>query len=85
MLMQKLNNIHLTDKQNSQDQPIIINIKWCKGCDICIAFCPKNVLGKSEKGKAQVIHGGNCNKCGICEMMCPDLAIEVLHKVKKPN
>ena len=37
---------------------IEINRKWCKGCGICAAFCPKKVLGldeeaEKEKEKAQ--------------------------------
>ena len=25
-----------------------INIQWCKGCGICVAFCPKKALSLDE-------------------------------------
>ncbi|MDX2452106.1 ferredoxin family protein, partial [Desulfosarcina sp.] len=29
-----------------------INRDWCKGCGICVAFCPKTVLELDERDKA---------------------------------
>ena len=29
----------------------IINREWCKGCGICVHFCPKNVLELDEAEK----------------------------------
>jgi len=31
---------------------VIINRDWCKGCGICVAFCPKEVLVLDEQDKA---------------------------------
>lgn len=56
---------------------IKVNRRWCKACGICIALCPKNVLGADEKGKAVVVAPENCTRCGICETHCPDFAISV--------
>lgn len=56
-------------------RPVTVNDRWCKGCDICVVFCPKKVLERPEGGKAQVVRGEDCTRCGICEMMCPDFAI----------
>lgn len=55
---------------------LYINENFCKGCGICIDFCPKKVLGK-ELGKAKVIKAEACINCGMCENMCPDFAIHV--------
>lgn len=54
---------------------IKINKSWCKGCGICIAFCPKQVLGFDSKGKVDMLDRDNCIKCGQCELRCPDFAI----------
>ena len=56
----------------------IINRDWCKGCGICIAMCPKNVLELDEKDKAVAVRLEDCIACQLCEQICPDLAIEVI-------
>jgi len=55
---------------------VIINEDWCKGCEICVVFCPKNVLAM-EKNKAKVIEPDACTGCQLCEIYCPDFAIKV--------
>lgn len=47
---------------------------WCKGCGICVAFCPKNVL-EIKNGKIHIAREEDCIKCGMCELRCPDYAI----------
>ena len=47
--------------------------KWCKGCGICVEFCPKNVLALEEKVK--IVKPEECIHCGQCEQRCPDYAI----------
>lgn len=48
--------------------------EWCKGCGICAAFCPKNVL-EMKGNKVKVVNGDACISCGLCELRCPDYAI----------
>ncbi len=57
---------------------VVINRDWCKGCNICAAFCPKKVLELDEQEKMTVARPGDCNACGLCEQRCPDLAIELI-------
>lgn len=46
----------------------------CKGCRICVEFCPKNVL-TMENGKVKIADIEKCINCGLCELRCPDYAI----------
>ena len=55
---------------------LVFNRDWCKGCGICAAFCPKNVL-VVKHDKVEVINEDACIKCGMCELRCPDYAIYV--------
>jgi len=63
---------------------IEVDQELCKGCLICVSFCPKNVLSSSDKinpsGYLTVAFNngnGECTGCAICALVCPDVAIEV--------
>ncbi|NMC31307.1 MAG: 4Fe-4S dicluster domain-containing protein, partial [Veillonellaceae bacterium] len=43
---------------------VIINRKFCKGCGICVAFCPKQVLELDELGKVVDKNAAACISCG---------------------
>ena len=55
---------------------LVINAAWCKGCGICVAFCPKKALAIKQE-KVVLANPGECVRCGQCEMRCPDYAIYV--------
>ncbi len=50
---------------------------WCKGCGICIAFCPQEVFEAGPRGGPTVAHEERCTACGWCVTHCPDMAISV--------
>lgn len=69
---------------------VTINEARCKGCGLCVEFCPKNVLAldkskHNEKGyhPAQPANAENCIGCAICATMCPDVAITVEKEAAK--
>lgn len=67
---------------------IIIDSKLCKGCDICIATCPKHVFAKSKEVNTKNVYlpfaenEQECTDCGLCELSCPDQAIYVDKEVE---
>jgi 2-oxoglutarate ferredoxin oxidoreductase subunit delta len=60
-----------------------VNRDFCKGCGICVAFCPKEVLELDDHEKAVVKRLEKCNACMLCELRCPDMAIEVRSEEQK--
>ena len=61
----------------SHNSKIIVNQDWCKKCGICVAFCPKKVLGQDELGRVVIVAPEQCIACKTCERLCPDFAINI--------
>jgi 2-oxoglutarate ferredoxin oxidoreductase subunit delta len=74
--------------KKNEPKLIAINENLCKGCEICIEFCPLEVFEKSDnlnrKGYyiPNVIAKNKCNGCRLCELLCPDLAIIIIFDEK---
>ena len=65
---------------------IKIDREKCKGCHLCLSFCPKKCIAASDrlndKGyyPAQFKEASGeeaCTGCSLCAVVCPDVAIEV--------
>jgi 2-oxoglutarate ferredoxin oxidoreductase subunit delta len=62
---------------------IKIDQELCKGCQVCLEFCPKKVISPLNKVNAAGYipvafnRDGDCTGCGICAIVCPEVAIEV--------
>lgn len=49
---------------------------WCKRCHICVEACPKQALVLKDDAIVQL---ETCDRMGVCQRFCPDMAIEVIH------
>ena len=50
--------------------------RYCKGCSICVEFCPTKVL-EMDAFLVKVARPEACIACMQCELRCPDFAIKV--------
>jgi len=80
----------ITEAQQAEVQPeqqpgrargrVRVYGKWCKGCGLCVAFCPRQVLEMDTDHHPIVVHPERCIACGWCVIHCPDFAI-VLERI----
>lgn len=67
---------------------VVIDLERCKGCELCRAACPQDVLALADqlngKGYRPVIlldPAHNCTGCALCSVVCPDGCITVYRDV----
>ena len=68
---------------------ILIEETLCKGCELCITVCPKDLISMaSDRFTPKGYHpallddaGGECTGCAICAVICPEAAITVYRMV----
>ncbi len=57
--------------------------EYCKGCELCVGVCAKEVLIMSVKVNSRGVRVVEvrceeaCTGCMNCAVMCPDAAIEI--------
>ena len=61
---------------------LIINKDACKGCRLCIDFCPNGVLKFSSDLNAKGVPSPEvtekeCIGCKNCTLVCPEACIEI--------
>jgi 2-oxoglutarate ferredoxin oxidoreductase subunit delta len=62
---------------------LYVEDKYCKGCGICVEFCPTKILRTSKKMNSRGYfppesqNMEKCKKCHLCSLLCPDFAIVV--------
>ncbi|NLI54494.1 MAG: 4Fe-4S binding protein [Clostridiales bacterium] len=55
----------------------------CKGCELCVAVCPRHIIVMSGATNARGYHPAEvermdeCTACASCARMCPDSVITV--------
>jgi len=56
----------------------------CKGCGLCVAFCPGGVLELAPEPNARgiyavrIVQNANCRGCLNCTLVCPEAALRLL-------
>lgn len=58
----------------------VVDKALCKGCGLCIAFCPVQVYEADFEGKCILAHPERCVGCMACDYRCPDFAIRIMIK-----
>ena len=56
---------------------VSVDEAMCKQCGICVEFCPLKVLSAKNDGNIEVVKQDTCSGCLFCELLCPELAINI--------
>ena len=65
---------------------IEIDDRYCKGCGICIHFCPTHALEMSGQVNSRgyytprLADADKCTNCRQCVLYCPDFAIFIVEE-----
>ncbi|MCX6362633.1 MAG: ferredoxin family protein [Actinobacteria bacterium] len=62
---------------------VALDLELCKVCGICIELCPEDVFDRDKLGYPIVARAEDCTSCLLCEIHCPDFAIEVQRRARK--
>lgn len=68
---------------------VLIDESLCKGCELCVHYCPVDVLILDEERLTpQGYHPAaladeGCTGCGVCAVVCPEAAITVFREVPR--
>lgn len=66
---------------------IVVNTDRCKGCQLCVVACPKNIISLAQKKVnahgypyVEPSNAELCIGCVSCAIVCPDGCITVYRK-----
>ncbi len=65
------------------DGLVQLDLELCKACGICIELCPDKVFDRDNLGSPVLAREEACRQCLLCELHCPDFAIEVRRRERK--
>ncbi len=63
--------------------PVALDLGLCKACGICIDLCPQQVFDRDGLGCPEIARPQDCTACLLCELHCPDFAIEIARRPQK--
>lgn len=64
---------------------VVVNEDECKGCSLCVAICPEQVLSLQKHFNSMGFHpagysGEGCTGCGQCFYQCPEPGAITVYK-----
>jgi 2-oxoglutarate ferredoxin oxidoreductase subunit delta len=70
--------------------PLVIAEERCKGCELCVAACPKSAL---DRGRVNILgyhpialtDASACTSCAFCARICPDTVFTVWAAPRMPR
>ena len=65
------------------DGLVQLDLELCKACGVCIELCPDKVFDRDKLGYPVLARPEDCSQCLLCELHCPDFAIEVRRRERK--
>jgi NAD-dependent dihydropyrimidine dehydrogenase PreA subunit len=70
---------------DKQKKTVLVDYSKCQPCknQICIGVCPEGVIEEGKNKKPQINDDSSCNRCGVCEDLCPTKAITLTPKETK--
>lgn len=60
-----------------------LNENQCKGCELCVAACPRDVLAIGTQVNilgyrpATIVDPARCTGCKACALVCPEVAFTI--------
>jgi 2-oxoglutarate ferredoxin oxidoreductase subunit delta len=79
--------MNATEQRPARDEGLVaqvaLDLDLCKACGICIELCPESVYDRDKLGLPVVARPDDCTSCLLCELHCPDFAIEVQRRPRK--
>ena len=82
--MAQIDPLNPSPKVKKKQYSVTIKKDKCKGCNLCVLFCPtKHLILSGHFNKrgvhyAKVDEKTRCVGCGRCYLMCPDVCIEII-------
>ena len=75
---------HATDRPAISWSPLAIASDRCKGCELCVHACPKDVLALDTSTvnalgyhPVRLLDAALCTSCAFCARVCPDFVFTV--------
>ena len=57
---------------------VLVNEKWCSGCELCVAACPYQARAVDPATRRAYVVETLCQGCGACAVVCPNKATQQL-------